>query len=354
MKHQIDAFISYLDIERNASPKTRLAYGSDLREFEVFLLGRRSGFKLEDIDEADVNAYVASLFGHAAKSSIARKLSAIRSFFRFLLRRKVIEKNPALLISAPKLPKKLPTVLTVEETEAVISAAMRQKAALSGVIGDALRHSKVGKCTEGDRFGQGKDDNGVKNRKKDLTTQRRDLAILELLYSSGMRVSELTGLRMRDLDLNAGSVRVMGKGAKERLCVVGAPAGKAIAAYLDNDERGKPSYDEALFAGAAGKGISVRTIQRIVQRHAKQSGIAKLPTPHTFRHSFATHLLDSGVDLRVIQEMLGHVSLSTTQRYTNVSIDRLMRVYDDAHPRSRRSKRGADDELLMDDNPKGS
>lgn len=309
MNGYVRQFMEYLDLERGAAENTRLAYERDLRAFGEFLKGRGLAPVMgADADptrvrEADVTAYMAGLFGDCGKTTIARKLSAIKSFFRYLQRTSVIEKNPAELVTAPKIGRHLPTVLSVEEAVALVEAPEKQP----------LKPAKIDKAL--------------------VQTILRDKAVLELLYSSGMRVSELVGIDMTFVDLREGTVKVTGKGNKERLCIIGDVAASAIRDYLKVEGR-LGETGGWLFTGRNGARLSQRTVQRIVKKYTQTSGIAKNPTPHTLRHSFATHLLDRGVDLRVIQEMLGHANLSTTQRYTSVSMDRLMEVYDKAHPRA--------------------
>ncbi|OGQ59742.1 MAG: hypothetical protein A3J24_05400 [Deltaproteobacteria bacterium RIFCSPLOWO2_02_FULL_53_8] len=306
----IDGFLGYLEIERNASHNTRLAYQRDLRQFFVFLKETGKGCgpdgepAIVSVTEACVTAFVYRL--HEAlekKTSIARKLSSLRSFFRFLVRRGIVEVNPAELVPTPKGDKFLPSVLTVDEAASLIEAP-----------------SKTG---------------------TDVKTLLRDLAVLELLYSAGIRVSELTGLDLSDVDLDAGTIRVMGKGGKERIAYIGGFAVRSLKAYIDTG-RGDAAQ-AALFIGGGGvTGSSAgrtgrmtgRTVQRLVRKYALLSGLNKTPTPHSLRHTFATHLLDAGVDLRSIQELLGHSKLSTTQRYTKVGLASMMEAYDKAHPKA--------------------
>jgi integrase/recombinase XerC len=225
----------------------------------------------------------------------ARKLATLRSFFHFLNREGMIEDNPARILPSPSLPKKLPPVLTVDETFRLLDGA------------------------------------GL-SRKSRL----RDRALLELLYSSGLRVSELVGLDIHDLDRREGIVRVRGKGRKERLVPVGNQAVEAVSSYLENERKpGVPDRD-ALFTGLRGSRLTARSVHRLLAAIARHQGWVRKITPHALRHSFATHLLGGGADLRSIQEMLGHESLSTTQRYTKVDLEQLSRIYDQAHPRSKK------------------
>lgn len=295
-KGLIEDFISYLAVERNSSPNTRLGYQRDLDQFRLFLMedgGEGRDPEPSGVDERAVTSYVYRLHTGCRKVTIARKLSSIRSFFRYLIRKGLADKNPAEFVPTPKIEKYLPAVLTVEEASVLVEAPARAK---------------------------------------DKGNWKRDLAIMEVLYSSGIRVSELTGLDLDDADLAAGTIRVMGKGGKERVAYIGSHARASLEAYLE--ERGMDSGP--LFADAGRKRINPRTVQRLVKVCGRASGISKDPTPHALRHSFATHLLDAGVDLRAIQEMLGHSKLSTTQRYTKVGMATLMEAYDKAHPKAKK------------------
>ena len=317
MRSLIDEFMTYLAVERNSSAHTRLGYGRDLEQFRIFLksggergkgskgdrggCGVATGTVGEEIEPdisrvaaSDVTAFVYSLHGGHKKSSVARKISSLRSFFRFLVKKGYIKKNPAELVPTPKPDSFLPAVLTVEEAGCLVEAPAGTEAA----------------------------------------ERARDLAILETLYSAGLRVSELVGLRMKDIDLKAGTLRVTGKGGKERIAYLGRFAVESVGAYLARRDTA-PGGDSPVFAGRGGGRVSQRTVQRLVKKYVGTSGINKNPTPHALRHSFATHLLDAGVDLRSIQEMLGHSKLSTTQRYTRVGMTSLMEAYDRAHPKAR-------------------
>ena len=293
MQQEIATFIQYLQSERNASPHTVEAYSRDLQQFSDFLRSQPdSSLTIGQITHLHIRRYLASIHKELTKSSAGRKLAAIRSLFRFLLRRGMIEKNPAELVSTPKKEKKLPFHLNIDEITTLVEAP---------------------KLPE------------------ELPT--RDRAILETLYSSGLRVSELTGLDVKGVDLVAGSVRVFGKGGKERLVPLGSKAIKALEEYLEL--RGQPGIDAPLFVNARGGRLTRRSVARIVDKYMLHLATMKKASPHTLRHTFATHLLEGGADLRSIQEMLGHASLSTTQKYTHVSIDRLLEVYDKAHPKAK-------------------
>ncbi len=298
METHIGEFLEYLRVEKGASFHTIEAYRRDLAQFTRFLAENvHRGIPAERIKESHILAFAGSLHRARRRSTIARKLSAIKSFFTFLERKEVLRKNPASLIVLPGVEKYLPSVLTVEEAEELVNAP---------------------RCVED------KDHNAV-----------RDRAILELLYSSGIRVSELVALRLKDLDIKEGCVRVLGKGGKERLLPVGRFAVDALRTYIKMKRAGADP-EEPLFVGRKDQPISRKTVERVVKKYARLSGINKLPSPHTLRHSFATHLLEGGADLRSIQAMLGHASLSTTQRYTKVTLKHLSEVYDRTHPRAGR------------------
>lgn len=293
-------FLSYLANQKNASKHTVSSYRRDLGEFQTYLLRHQDNvfdggrIVLDRLSPLVLRCYLNVLFQKNEAASIARKLSCLRSFFRYYVKKGVLDQNPAGIIHSPKVPKKLPRFLNVDEVTALLAANFELK--------------KYGK---------------------------RDRAILELLYSSGLRVSELVGLDLDHLELAEGLVRVLGKGSKERIVPVGSYALRALedhlqerrAATLVNDER-------ALFLNKNGTRLTVRSVQRLVTTVISDIGLSKNVTPHTLRHSFATHMLGSGADLRSIQELLGHESLSTTQKYTHVGVEELSKVYDRAHPKS--------------------
>jgi integrase/recombinase XerC len=301
---RIDDFDRYLRHERGASPHTRLAYRRDLEAFAAFAEERR-GAPVEptQVDALLVRGYLGALHGRAKASTIARKLSALRSFYKFLTRRGhcPTEANPLALIESPKRRPQLPRFIPVDETIRLME--------------------------------QPRDDDAQ---------GLRDRAILEVLYGAGLRVSELVGLDLRAVDLAQGLVKVRGKGDKERIVPLGRKAVAAIEAYLPH--RGEllgdaPAADdarEAVFLSRRGRRITTRRVQQIVDAEALRAGVTRKASPHDLRHSCATHLLDSGADLRAIQEMLGHASLSTTQRYTHVTVDTLIAAYEKAHPLARR------------------
>ncbi|MBC7963060.1 MAG: tyrosine recombinase XerC [Steroidobacteraceae bacterium] len=298
LAQQIQGFSGYLETERNVSPHTLAAYRSDLKQWLAFVHAEKGeGVSAGDIDHLLLRRYLAGLSKTTKKSSIGRKLAAIRSFFRFLLRRGTITKNPAELIATPKKEQRLPFHLDIDQITSLMEAPEdEQQYAL------------------------------------------RDRAILELLYSSGLRVSELTSLNIGEIDLSGGMVRVMGKGGKERIVPVGSRALEALQAYLELRTDAAPG--SALFLNTHAERINRRSVARIVDAHVLRIAAFKRISPHTLRHTFATHLLEGGADLRAIQELLGHASLSTTQKYTHVGIDRLMEVYDKAHPKAHAKQEG--------------
>jgi len=304
----IHQFMHYLSIEKNASPHTCRCYRRDLEGFEDFLkssgmyLTPTGDVEIEKVDRIGIRKYLSFLHRKNKKSSIARKISALRSFFKYLVREQVIPSNPAKSVSTPKVEKTLPTTLTVDEAFRLMESPQ----------------SIFEKSSEGSK------ERGL-----------RDRAILELLYSSGLRVSELVGLNSNQLDLDLGIVRVMGKGRKERIVPVGRKAVESLEAYLE--ERGMLKGEEPIFVNFLGGRLTARSVGRLIKKYTRHSGIFRKISPHSLRHTFATHLLDAGADIREIQEMLGHSSLSTTQRYTHVSMGKLMEVYDKAHPRSFRN-----------------
>ena len=288
MNDPLSAFLRHLSFEKDASPHTVRSYRSDLLEFKTFVGGDQT---LDGVDQRTVRAYLAHLHSRGLEAaSVARKLAALRSWFRFLVRRGVLAKNAAREVRSPRLPKKLVSFLPIDEATALVEAK---------AVGGGER--------------------------------ARDVAVLELLYATGLRVSELVGLDLDAVDRSARTVRVLGKGRKERIVPFGGQAARALEAYLGRraESRGP------LFVNRRGGRLTVRAIHTIVRRSAAAAGITRRVSPHTLRHTFATHLLDAGADLRAIQEFLGHSRLSTTQRYTHVSADQLMKVYDAAHPRAR-------------------
>lgn len=300
MEKDIRAFVAFLKEERGASPETIRAYASDLRQFLAFASAARPiGRSLApaDVDAALVREYLFWLDRRRIqKASMARKLAALRSFYRYLNRHKTRRVNPAAEVRTPKLPRPLPRVLSKDDANALME------------------------LPEGDS-----------------TAARRDRAILETLYSTGARVSELVGLNWEDLDLREGLVRLRGKGRKERIVPIGDVAIEAIKEYVATLKPPAVSRQRPapVFLNARGGRLTARSVARLVGKYSEALSSGRI-SPHALRHSFATHLLDEGADLRAIQEMLGHASLRTTQKYTHVALDQLLRVYDRAHPRAGR------------------
>lgn len=303
----LDRFDRYLAVERNASEHTRRSYRSDLRQFAAFCadsplveVSEESDVKPEAVDLRVVRAYLGWLHreGRSAASQ-GRKLAALRTFFRWCQREGYCRDNPALQVASPKQPKRLPPVVTYDDVDRLLASP---------------------------RSGRG--------------FLVRDVAVLELFYASGIRLSELVALDVADLQMEHRYVRVLGKGRKERIVPVGREALRAVERYLPArqallSERGL-SHERALFVNQRGGRLTSRGVAFLVEKYLKASGVPKAMSPHALRHAFATHLMDAGMDLRVIQELLGHASLATTQRYTHVSTDRIMAVYDEAHPRARK------------------
>lgn len=297
MEDYIHQFMAYLEIERNYSSNTVSSYRTDLLDFKNFLADVNDSLPpIREIDRLAIRSYLANLQERQlARSSVLRKLSSIRSFFKYLCQRGHLDVDPTATLATPKAQRKLPEFLENSEVEALLEAPD------AGTI--------VG---------------------------LRDRAILELLYSTGMRVGELLGLDLTDLDRQIALVKVRGKGKKERLLPVGSVAISALNSYLARrHELGGGKSTQAIFLSRRGARIPDRkSILRWIKKYAQAAGIQKNITPHTLRHTFATHMLNAGADLRSVQELLGHVSLSTTQIYTHVTTERLKLVYEKAHPRA--------------------
>lgn len=305
MQDYIDRFYNHLKYERNVSEHTLRNYMSDLDQFYDYLCpvdasGGRRPIDVRQIDHITIREYLSRLYQEKRKkTSIARKLATLRTFFKFLCREQVMEANPARLVSSPRLEKKLPKVLPVD---------------------DVIRF--------------------IETPDTDTVLGKRDRAILELLYATGMRVSELAGLNLEDIDFRNESIRVRGKGRKERIVPFGSKAKQAMQEYLGvrgellieaPEEQRDPL---AMFLNYQGTRITTRSVGRMIDKYVRECAIMHDLSPHSLRHSFATHLLSAGADLRAIQEMLGHARLSTTQIYTQVSMEHLMEVYDKAHPKA--------------------
>jgi len=328
VKEAIEKFLHYLRFERNASPHTQRSYQGDLEQFLAY--ATPPGGKPPDLEDAShllIREFIAHLHDQRLKkTSIARKLAALRSFFKFCVREALLKENPARLVATPKLPKRVPSVLTAEE----ISGFLDQLA--------SMESSESTEAKEREESAPHRHRPGAENDESQLLV-RRDRAILELLYASGLRVSELTGLNLADLDRDDQMLRVRGKGRKERIVPYGRKAQAALEHYWPVRAEllrraASDAEPEAVFLNYAGRRLTSRSVGRIVKKYVRLVNINWDLHPHSLRHAFATHLLADGADLRAIQELLGHRSLSTTQRYTHASIRQLMEVYDKAHPRA--------------------
>lgn len=301
MKTLIERFSAYLQHERAVSPHTYKNYLVDLQQFVTFLqekypeLAAAGEGRFAEIDVSVIRGYVSRMYDSWSPSSMARKLASLRTFFSFCMRQGLAESNPAKEVATPKIPKRVPKFLTVDEVFALLDAA-----------------------AGGDVLGS------------------RDKAILELLYASGLRVSELVGLNLEDVDLGSQTVRVLGKGRKERIVPMGEKACAAISIYLGlrSELLSRNPAEKGFFLNRHGGRLTARSIERLLGKYIQRSGLQKTVTPHVLRHTFATHLLGAGADMRGIQELLGHSSLSTTQKYTHVGIEKLMEAYDNAHPKA--------------------
>jgi integrase/recombinase XerC len=304
MEKLIEQFLEHLRYERNVSSHTLRNYASDLEQFLDFLApsknGRRTLPEITAIDHLTIREWLASLHAaHKKKASVARKLAALRTFFQFLVREGMLEMNPAKLVSTPRLEKKLPKHLSIDE---------------------AIRF--------------------IESPDPETDLGKRDRAMLELMYATGVRVAELTTLNLTDVDFGNQLVRVTGKRRKQRIVPFGEPAGAAIREYLGVRDKFllnapiSKRDEEALFLNYQGTRITTRSVGRMVDKYIRLCAGMHNISPHALRHSFATHLLDSGADLRDIQELLGHARLSTTQVYTHVSMEKLVEVYDKAHPKA--------------------
>jgi integrase/recombinase XerC len=292
MDAAVRSFLTYLQVERGASPHTLRNYEGDLRQFLAFLRTAHNGSlpAPAGVDAYVVRGFLATRAGLGdSKSSLGRKLAAIRSLFKYLAREGVVPHSPAAAVVTPKQEQRLPRVLSADDASLLMENPAAQK-----------------------------------------PRSLRDQALLEVLYSAGTRVAELVGLNVEDVDLDTGTATVLGKGRKERVVLLGTKAVEALRTYVGEEgaKRGP------LFRNRRGGRLTARSVERIVAKECQALENFPTITPHTLRHSFATHLLDGGADLRAIQELLGHASLATTQRYTHVALDRLMEAYDKAHPRA--------------------
>jgi integrase/recombinase XerC len=307
---QLRDFLDYIRLNRNASTHTVAAYDSDLSQFVQFAAeytGKGSRLEPKHLDLEVIRGFLGELHrDRQSRATVARKVSAVRTFFRYLRREGLVEKDPSSLVIAPKREQKVPAHLSVDEMAHLLDTPDTS-----------------------------------------LPLGRRDRAILELFYASGMRLSELVGLDMEDLDLAGRMVRVMGKGRKERIVPFNPKAAGALRAWLKDRQalranpkcqaRNSKLYEDPLFVNARGGRLTGRSVQRLLARYVTSCSTRFGISPHALRHSFATHLLQAGADLRAIQELLGHVRLSTTQRYTHVNVAQLLEVYRKSHPRAQKS-----------------
>jgi integrase/recombinase XerC len=319
LEELIERVLECLRFERNLSPATIVNFKTDLGQFCDFLTPNgQPPPPLEQIDHRLVREFVAWEYDRGLqKASVARKIIKLRTFFKFCIRENLMKQNPAQLVSLPRLPKRLPKVLSVDEMGAVLDKM------LSGteMQPNARKRRQAPRAKEDARI-----------------LLKRDRAILELMYASGLRVSELTGLNLENIDRQTRMLRVLGKGWKERVIPFGGKAADALDAYfpvrtklLARSSVAHPD-DRAVFINHSGGRLTQRGVQRLVAKYGRLANIDWNLHPHSLRHAFATHLLADGADLRAIQELLGHVSLSSTQRYTQASIEQLMQIYDKAHP----------------------
>lgn len=331
MKKTIAKYLEYLRSVRNASPHTLLNYAKDLEQFVDFLTPPEMTTPgITKIDHQMIREFMGQLYELGLeKSSIARKLAALRSFFKYCVREGLLKDNPARLVPTPKLPKRIPVVLSAEEMSGFLDQLAGQRYADTGRRGKKSRR----------RPGTSAPDMSM-IKLEDSLLLRRDRALLELLYASGLRVSELTGLNLADVGQNERMLRVRGKGNKERIVPYGAKAAEALKGYwpvrhkllYENSSIRQRTHPEAVFLNYTGKRLTQRSVGRILKKYSRLVNINWDLHPHSLRHAFATHLLADGADLRAIQELLGHQSLSTTQKYTHATIRQLMDIYDKSHP----------------------
>jgi integrase/recombinase XerC len=305
----IKKFMNHLEIEENFTLNTVKNYMIDIRQFHEFLKENHASAQganaddLMDVDHMTIRAFLGFLYRKRLKKvSISRKVSSLKTFFKYCIRDGMIKTNPAELVQSPKIEKYVPLFLTFEEMLKVIE-------------------TKTGTGTKG----------------------MREKAIVELFYSSGIRLSELVGLNISDIDFTGGLIKVRGKGRKERIVPVGDPALNAVRGYLEIRNEVSKTNEQLrsampVFIGKDKARISTRTVERILDKVVHMAGLNRKISPHVLRHTFATHMMEAGADLRAIQELLGHESLSTTQRYTSVTVGRLLEIYDQAHPRAKKTK----------------
>ena len=305
----VDAFLVWMEVQKGASPATLKAYGSDLAQLAEFLRGQDADLgKPETVTKRHIQAYLAWLFRLGdAKSSMARKLAAARSYFRFQQRSKSVTENVAAQVRNPRQEKRHPRALNVDETFALLDTAPKPGQTQGQPAADSAEAERM-LC--------------------------RDLALAELLYGSGLRISEALGLDIDDVQLSSRVLRVMGKGSRQRLAPLSDTSCDSLKSWLDERPLMAQPDEPALFVGARGSRLNRREAARIVERLCRRAGLDFTVSPHSLRHSFATHLLTAGADLRSVQELLGHSRLTTTQRYTQVSLEHLMETYDKAHPKA--------------------
>ena len=307
-------FSQYLETERNASRHTLAGYLLDLAQFVAFSWPEgKAPWKWGEVDRFGARGFLVKFQKEGKRpATTGRKLSSLRSFFRFLEREGMVDRNPFVGLRPPKRQRLLPEVLSVEQVGRLMQAPLKalEQAVQKGKRVDAVQAYAAG----------------------------RDAAILEVLYSTGARVSELAGMNVGDVDLLSGIVKVRGKGKKERLCPLGRPACKALREVLKRTEQvwsqKRHGGGSPVFLNLKGDRLTTRSVERIMKKYLVAAGLDARQSPHALRHSFATHLLDAGADLRSVQELLGHASLSTTQIYTHVSVERLRKIYEEAHPRA--------------------
>jgi len=293
MRKEISQFLAFLKHEKNASPHTIAAYERDLRQLANYLEERR--VELREVDNVILRGFLATLQEKKnKKSTIARKLAAVRSFFQFCMKKKWVEDNPAKIVATPKQEEHVPTFLSEDEMAKILDLPQSRQ-----------------------------------------PLDLRDRAVLELLYATGIRVSELVGISLNDVNFSERLIRVRGKGKKERIVPFGRKAEESMAFYIRaRHQINKGGIEEALFLNYRGERLTSRSVERIVDKYIHLTALRRKISPHSLRHSFASHLLSRGADLRVIQELLGHESLATTQKYTHIDLKQLLDVYKKSHPRS--------------------
>ena len=346
MKQTIDKFLQYLQSVKNASPHTLVNYGKDLYQFVLYLSPPRAQPpELASISHHMIREFVAHLHDSGLeKSSIARKLASLRSFFKYCVREGLLKENPARLVPTPKLRKRIPSVISAEE----MNGFLNQLARIAPTAGQGAALQNAGRTTQrraNPRLQARSTASAARGPVSEPLLLRRDRALLELLYAAGLRVSELTGLNVVDVERKEQVLRVRGKGNKERIVPYGSKAQEALENYWPlreqlltetyatrGGQRKAPPHCQAVFLNYAGRRLTERSVGRIVKKYARLVNVNWDMHPQSLRHAFATHLLADGADLRAIQELLGHESLATTQKYTHASIRQLMETYDKSHP----------------------